>query len=83
MFFKNESICYFNIFMLFSFDTALQKSGGPVPPGPPPGFDATELQATMVQIFHRVLDDISLPRPLKISPTTVGSLFRDYYVFFC
>ena len=27
--------------MLFSFDTALQKSGGPLPPPVPPGFDAT------------------------------------------
>ena len=34
--------------MLFSFDTALQKSeGGPVPPPGPPGFDATDMDATI------------------------------------
>ena len=36
--------------MLFSFDTAWQKSGGPCPPTPPPpaGFDATVARAVYV-----------------------------------
>ena len=41
MFFKNESICYFNIFhVVFIWYCMAKKWGGPVPPGPP-GFDAT------------------------------------------
>ena len=41
MFLKINPFVISIFFMLFSFDTALQKSGGgPVPPRPP-GFDAT------------------------------------------
>ena len=43
-FVKNESICYFNIFKLLSFDTALQKKWGTGAPRPP-GFDPTEIRS--------------------------------------
>ena len=39
--------------MLFSFDTALQKSGGPVPPQPP-GFDATDKEGPMSILQHLI-----------------------------
>ena len=60
-------------FMLFSFDTAWQKSGGASAPPGPPGFDATGLPRSYFWIIYEMFWDLIL--------TWIHNTTRSYFRF--